>query len=144
MYSRYLTGRTAGPYVIRKYKDYHLSTGTFAALKFDRFDRFLVSVSARGPAWARLADSYASRLRKQSAVRKKLVLTLALLECVPPTCDYLDATGRAGAAAAFAGIGWNACRYVAALLVSVLLFAPVQMFLAVSPRRSPVPAMERR
>ena len=91
-YTRYLIGQTPSEYVVEKYMDFHRKWDALAALKSDRFDQFLVGLSARRPFWARLADSYASRFRKDSAVRKKLVLTLALLECAPPSFEKLDRT----------------------------------------------------
>ena len=81
-YTRYLTGQAPTRYVIEKYSDFHQKMG--AAEGRDRFDCFLVRTSARGPLWARLADSYGSVWRKNSPVRKKLVLTLALLESASP------------------------------------------------------------
>jgi len=76
-YSQYLIGQAPSGYIIGKYRDFHQQLERDLAL--DRFDRFLIAVSARGPFWAHLADSYASLLRKNSGLRKKLVLTLALL-----------------------------------------------------------------
>src|ERR1043165_7161766 len=76
-YTQYLAGRAPPPYVVKKYLDSHQKIGP--PMEIARFDAVLVSLSARGPMWARLADSYASVLRKDSAVRKKLVVTLALL-----------------------------------------------------------------
>src|ERR1035437_9355874 len=93
-YTRYLIGQTPTPYVVEKYRDFHQKMGPVA--DGDRFERFLVSTSARGPVWARLTDSYASVWRKNSFVRKKLAVTLALLECASPGFEDLDRSPGGG------------------------------------------------
>src|ERR1700730_1678960 len=90
IYTQYLIGRMPSPYVVNRYLDFHHKSDAMTSLEFDAFDQFLVSVSARAPFWASMADSYASVFRKDSVIRKKLVLTLALLECVAPSFEALD------------------------------------------------------
>ena len=126
-YTRYLTGQRPSPYVIDKYRDFHGKSDALADLKFDSFDQFLVETSARGPFWARLADSYASRFRKESAVRKKLVVALAILECAPPSFEVLDAVDCGGTAGAILRLGWGAAVCVVCVLVSLALFGPVRL-----------------
>lgn len=125
-YTRYLAGRAPTRYMVEKYLDFHQKFGR--PMEIDRFDAILVSLSARTPRWARLADSYASVLRKNSAVRKKLVLTLALLECAPPTCEELDRVPRGGPAAAVVRLGLSAAIYACALLIAVALLTPVRLW----------------
>jgi hypothetical protein len=121
-------------YVIEKYLDFHQKSDAMAALNFDRFDRFLVGVSARGPLWARLADSYASLFRKDSAVRKKLVLTLALLECAPPSFEKLDHTPGGGMLGAVLRLGFGAMQYALTLVTSAAIFTPVRLGVSLSMR----------
>src|SRR5438045_4660893 len=104
-YAQYLTGAPPNAYVIEKYRDFHRRADIEAVLPPDPFDQFLLQTSARGPYWARLADSYASRFRKDASVRKKLVVTLAILECAPPTFEQLDAVDRGGPMGAFLQLG---------------------------------------
>jgi len=124
-YTRYLSGRMPTPYVVEKYLDFHQKIG-FPAER-DRFDRFLVSFSACGPFRARLADSYASVFRKNSAVRKKLVVTLALLECAPPTFEELDRVPPAGAVLRLA---MGAMMYASTLLIAAAFLTPVRLWTA--------------
>jgi hypothetical protein len=135
-YTRYLTGERPPAYVVNKYRDFHRKSDALAALKFDPFDQFLVETSARGPLWARLADSYASRFRRDSAVRKKLVVTLAILECAPPISERLDAVGRGGMPGAILRMGCGAMLYAACLLLSLVLFTPARVGLTVTRRPS--------
>src|SRR3954453_7036423 len=87
-YTVYLSGSAPPRYVIEKYLDFHQKFGAHADIR--SLHCFLLSVSARGPFWTRVADSYASVWRKHSILRQKLVLTLALLECSPPVFETLD------------------------------------------------------
>src|SRR5215469_12600701 len=93
VYARYLSGHPPTGYLVEKYLDFYQKLGGKAEpgeVESDPFDSFLVRVSAEGPTWARLADSYARVFRPGSALRKKLVLVLALLECAPPSFEALD------------------------------------------------------
>jgi hypothetical protein len=126
-YTRYLIGQVPSAYVIEKYRNFHQQSETPLAL--DRFDRFLIGVSARTPFWARLADSYASLLRKNSGVRKKLILTLALLECTSPSFETLDRVPAGGPVSAALRLGLGVTQYVFTLLVAAMIFTPVRLWI---------------
>ncbi len=113
--------------VIEKYWDFHQHSE--AAKELDTFDRFLVAASVRGPLWVRLSDSYASRFRKDSALRKKLILTVALLECTAPSFESLDRVPAGGSVGAALRIGWSALGYAASLLVAAIIFTPVRLWM---------------
>ena len=131
-YTRYLTGQAPNRYVIDKYLDFHQKIGVNQPMQ--RFDRFLLRVSARGPFWARLADSYASVLRKNSAVRKKMIVTLALLECTQPTFEMLDRVPAGGRTGAVLRLAMSATGYVLTVLMAAALFMPARFWLAVRER----------
>ena len=136
VYTQYLIGQQPTPYVLAKYLDYHRVSGAIADLESDRFDRLLVSVSAFGPVFTQLVDSYTARFYKGSAVRRKLVLLLALLECSPPSFQYLDAADSASMSAIVFRMIARAGLYAIALLVSMLLLLPIHLVLAPAPRPS--------
>jgi len=142
-YTRYLIGKAATPYVVEHYLDFHQKSDVTEALKFDRFDRYLVRVSAWRPFWARLADTYASVFDRNSAVRKKLVVTLALLECTPPSFEMLDRIDRGGPLGAAVRLGLGAARYALVLIVSFAIFTPVRLCLVLSSGRRHAAAVER-
>jgi hypothetical protein len=142
-FTRYLTGLMPSAYVTGKYKEFHRKSDALAGLKSDPFDQFLVETAARGPGWTRLADSYASRFRKGSALRKKLVVTLAILECAPPSFEVLDAVKGGGAAAAILRMGCGAAVYGACVLASLAIFLPARVWLARGGRTSAAAVLER-
>ena len=131
-YALYLSGCAPTRYVIEKYLDFHQN---FGAPADDRsFDSFLLSVSMRGAFWTRLADSYASVWRKDSILRKKLVLTLALLECAPPVCEMLDRVPGGGFAGAMLRMGLAAMGYGVTLVMATALFTPARLWIAARER----------
>ena len=140
-YGRYLIEQDPKPYVVRKYIAYHAQFGARIAPN-DDLDRFLTEISGRGPFWARLADTYASRFHKRAAVRKKLVLMLALLECSPGSFEYLDGVSGGGVPKTLLRLAWRAAAYAGTMVMAVLLLMPVQAWAAVFGRSGKVAAME--
>ena len=141
IYSQYLTGQAPDEYVIRKYAECHAKCGRLAE-SADAFDRLLLDISLRGPFWTRLADTYASRFHKYSMLRKKLVLTLALLECSPVSFPYLDDVDRGGVLLSLVRLAWRAGAYAATLLLAILLFLPAKVWTAAFARNGKVPVLE--
>jgi nucleoside-diphosphate-sugar epimerase len=122
-FARYLTGHAPGAYIEDKYEEFHRTRPE--EVPSGGFDARLVGAAARGPRWTRLADTYASRFAKTSALRKKVALVLALLESAEPSASRLDLP----AAHSRFGVWWGAAtavfRYAVALAVSIVLFAPL-------------------
>jgi len=132
VFAHYLTGREPSRYIIEKYLDFHQKIGVRGGEA--RFDRFLVSSAARGPYWTRMADSYGTLFRKNSILREKLVVVLALLECAPPTFEGLDRVPPGGLAGAGLRLLLGGMNYALALLISSLLFSPVRLWMAAGER----------
>jgi len=81
MFTRYLSGRAATPYVLGKYRDGH---DTLPAPAPSAFDRLLLGLCRTHLVGVGLADAYSRWFRPRSLVRLKLTLTLAILENTPP------------------------------------------------------------
>ena len=128
VYARYLSGQAPSRYLTEKYQDFHQKIGLPG--KIGPFDRFLVSASARGPVWTRLADSYASICLKNSTLRQKLVLMLALLECAPPTFEKLDHVPAGGWTGAVLRLALSGAGYALTAAIAALLFTPVRVWMA--------------
>ena len=143
-YTRYLIGQDPTRYVLERYRDFHRTSAAVDALESGRFDRFLIEASARGPLWARLADSYASAFREGCGLRKKLVLTLALLECAPPSFEALDRADDGGRLGAVLGLAGGAGRYALAVTVSFVIFTPVRLAMTLPSMKRPRAAAAER
>jgi hypothetical protein len=142
-YTRYLIGQAPTKYVIERYIDFHRKSEATVALEFERFDNFLVGVSALQPFWARMVDTYASVLRKNSAVRKKLVLTLAILECTPPSFEELDRVDSRSSLGTSINLAWGAMKYALTLMTSVVAFTPVRLVMNLCWKLRPEAVLER-
>jgi hypothetical protein len=81
VFAAYLAARP-DDYVLEKYAEAHARTRHFEALS--RFDRLLVRLASLGTLAARLADSYACLAARRSALRRKLILLVGILESLPP------------------------------------------------------------
>ena len=132
VFSRYLVDHDPNAYVTAKYKDAHL-TGIFAhPASGPPFDDLLLLISRVHPMVARLVDTYTSVFRKNSIVRKKMILLLAILETCSPTFvdfDLVDSRGRAGLCLGIAG---QSAAFGVSLILGTLLFLPLQMILAIT------------
>jgi hypothetical protein len=132
IFARYLTGQAPSRYIVEKYLDFHQKIGVRG--DSTRFDRFLVSTAVRGPYWTRLADSYGTVFRRNSVLRERLVVVLALLECAPPAFETLDGVPSGGLAGAGLRLVLGGMNYALALLIGSLLFSPVRLWMAVRGR----------
>src|SRR5215831_2432572 len=117
-YVRYLCGQNPSTYITEKYVDFHRKV---EAIELDEFDRFLGRFSTRNILCARLADSYARVFRKESSVRKKLILVLALLESSPETFEALDRVPAGGLAGAVLRIAGNSAKFIFSLAASTAI-----------------------
>lgn len=90
VFCRYLIRQNPSEYVQRKYREAHRSGMLARSDDADHSDQFLITIARIHPWTTRLVDVYARVFRKSSVVRKKLILTLAILESCAPTHAYLD------------------------------------------------------
>lgn len=84
----YLTGYPPANYLAQKYREAHEKSGRFTAR--GHFDAYLLRWAARGPRRAALADAYACWFARRSAVRRKLILLMAIMESGPPRLGFSD------------------------------------------------------
>ena len=128
VFARYLIGSDPTSYLIEKYVDFHEKLGS--SIVSDSFDDLLVQVASRGALWTTLADSYSRLFRKSGALRKKLILVLALLECTPPSFEMLDSVSSGGFAGAVVRLAGVSAKFIAASVAGTVLFAPARLWLS--------------
>jgi len=134
VFTRYLLGCPAQPYVVQKYTDAHRVSAVFST--GSRFDDLLVRVASVHPALTRLADSHARMFVPTGLLRKKLVLLLAILETSAPSCHLIDAVDRGGKAVLLFRLFVKGMAFVLNVLVGAVLFLPLQMILASDRRKT--------
>jgi hypothetical protein len=123
-FARYLAGVEPDAYLEARYVAFHIKVG--AAVQ-DPVDRALLAVASVGGVATAVADAYAGRFRRRSALRRKLIALLALLESSSPAFERIDAPYRGGALRVYAKLVARALGEVAALAVGLLLFGPLQL-----------------
>jgi hypothetical protein len=115
--THYLIQRAPTPYILAKYREAHQVSPKLARLGAAPFDRFLVELSRKNIALTKLVE----------AVRKKMVLLLAILEsCAPtyPIFDQPDANGRAAFLLCFVRQG---IVFALSLMVAAILLLPLHL-----------------
>ena len=91
--ARYVAGVEATAYQRGKYVDFHRKR---TVTPRGSFDHILVALSQWRWLGLVLADAYSGTFYRASLVRVKLMLTLAILECSPPSYVALDAPDPGG------------------------------------------------
>jgi len=133
VFTRHVLGRDPDAYITAKYVD---ACSTMATLQpASGFDETLLALARRGRVAAKVADSYASLLAPASALRKRLVLLLALLETRPPFHDAIDRATGGPMPVLFLRIAIKGAGSMLSLLVGVLVLVPMRVVLAVSGKR---------
>jgi hypothetical protein len=125
--THYLIKRAPTPYILAKYREAHQVSPKLARLGTKPFDNLLVELSRKNIALTKLVDSYTAVFFRNAAVRKKMVLLLAILEsCAPtyPIFDQPDANGRAAFLFCFVRHG---IVFALSLIVAALLFLPLHL-----------------
>ncbi len=126
-FSNYLIRRRPNDYVLAKYREAH-DASDIVDLKEGRFlDRLLVGVAASHTIGARLVDAYTAIFYKKSAVRRKWILLLAILESCAPTHEYFDVPDAGGRAWLAARLLWQGLIFILAFSLAIILFMPVHL-----------------
>jgi hypothetical protein len=121
--ARYLTGVEASDYQISKYMSFHRLNALAPA---GGFDRFLDTAAAFGPLGLRLADAYSGTFCRAAPLQRKLMATVAILECSAPGFEIFD-TPRGEARWAYLRLATAFVSGSLALAVAAILFAPVHI-----------------
>ena len=134
IFTRHLVGLNPDAYVDAKYRAAIEQMPALAPQT--RFDRFLVAFAAKGAAAVRVADAYAAVALPGGALRKRLVLLLAILETRPPFHQVIDAAPGGSAAVATIAMVGRGLIAVMGLIAGAIVFIPARLVMAVLPARS--------
>ncbi len=126
-FSDYLVGQRPNDYVLAKYRDAHDTSGIIGLAEKRFLDRFLIGVATTHPIGAKLVDAYTSIFYKKSAVRRKWILLLAILESCEPTYKYFDLPDTGGRFSLSVRLLWHVLGFILALSLSVILIMPAHL-----------------
>jgi len=129
VFTRHLLGCDPDHYVVAQYGAAHavipaLSPG-------GRFDDALLGFARISPWRAKVADSYASVFFRSAALRKRLVLLLAILETRPPFHQTIDTAIGGSVPSRIASLAITMAGALLTLLAGTLIFVPTRVVLAV-------------
>ncbi len=123
VFTRFLVGAPASVYVVEHYRAAHAVSRAYVPT--DRFEAWLVRLARGGPLWTKLTDSYARVFAPRSALRKKLVLVLAILETCPPFYRAWEPGGAVGRSALLVALVLRGLGFLVALVLGTLICSPL-------------------
>ena len=98
-----------------------------------RFDRLLLSLGRKHPILTRAVDVYSRFFAPASALRRRLIMLLAIIECNAPTAARLEQPDHAGMAGFIIGMTWRSVLLAVMLLLTTLTLLPVQLLFGRQP-----------
>jgi hypothetical protein len=124
-FTRLFSGLPANDYLLEKYFRAHERSDAFQVR--DAFDARLLQAASGSPGLARLAGGYARLFFPLSALRKKLILTLALVEVTPPYSAAVAGAPARSKALTVAYLVLAGTRGVLGVLLGILVFGPLHV-----------------
>ena len=134
VFTGHLLGVAPDAYVKRKYAEAHRVMGGLAPN--DPFDVFVLRFAATHRFCTRVADAYARVFRPGSALRRKLIVLLAILETSPPSYRTIDAPVGGPKALLLLRLALRGSIALLSLLIGTLLLVPARLALAATGRRA--------
>lgn len=134
VFTRYLLGKSPSAYITDRYCDYHATSPAMGSGE-DAFDLVLTRFASKNAICVKMADAYASRFRRNSVLRQKLVLLLALSEVTPPFFRHIDNPDRLSRPIILMKLAVQGIAYAAALSAGILVLGPLHVLEANSRRR---------
>lgn len=142
VFCQYLIGLKPNDYVLGKYREAHRSSTLYRASDSNSFARFLTNFARLSPLATRVADIYGFSFQRNSLLRRKLVLLLAILESSVPSHSHFDSVVEGGIAMLFLRLAWRGSLSLLAFLISVVVLAPSHLFILLRSKRQRHPSLE--
>ena len=122
VFTRYLVRLEADDYIATKYREAHRRLDL--EVEPGSFEERLLRRAALGPRRTRLADAYSRIFLPRSALRRKLVLLLAILESRAPFCREIDRVPAPTVPLVWIGLAAQGCLAACSLLLGALWLGP--------------------
>ena len=127
---RYLVELEPSDSVLERYVDAHLRGIVEPPGSRCEFDRALVRFARRGKSFAQLCDVHAKLFRPAGLLRRKLVLTLALLEADEQSHRRVDRVNPGTRLGLLLLCGAWVLRFILQAALGLLIFLPLRAFCA--------------
>jgi hypothetical protein len=119
----YLVGRPADEYIRKRYREAHERTELVPQNRDDTFDSFIIRFAQKGAFCTRLADVYTRWFFRRSALRAKLLLLMATLECSASTHTFFEAAASRSKIRFWLIVFFQGVRWISCLIVSFVFFS---------------------
>jgi hypothetical protein len=126
-FARYLSGVDASPYVQAGYARLLPSAAVSPQASARLIERSLLAVARQGELPVRVADVYARFFLPRSALRRRLVLVLAMLENTPVSERPLNSAYEGSLPAVVLHLALTGIASVGCLLVGLVVFGPLHL-----------------
>jgi nucleoside-diphosphate-sugar epimerase len=136
VFSRCLVDEKATPYIHTQYEAALKAKELADDTAFSSFDRKTLRLARRNVAFANLADAYCALFHRNGALRRKLVLLLAILEHTTPTNAHFDRPKPRGVIGLLAQLFLSGVRFSAALLAGTILLLPSHLMFTFRERQT--------
>jgi len=133
VFARYLGTAVPGPQAEAAYLR---AEPMAAALAGDGVDRLLIGLARRSVAGCGVADAYARLARPHGPLRRRLVLTLAVLESTAGIHTAYDTARPSGTLTAWLAIGARGIRWLLRTGIAVLALAPFHIMVKLAAPRA--------
>ena len=131
VYTKFLINDEPTSYIQNKYQKAHHRSNIFEGNVSDPFDDFLIKFSSKNGFFTKLADSYASFFKKNSLIRKKLILLLALLESTAPSYRQFESPDSSSMLTIVFWIFLKGAVFAISLIAAIILFMPIKVLFSI-------------
>ena len=129
VFTRYLVSQPPTDYIRKQFEMGLRARNLANDAEFAAFDRKTLQFARRNVYFSRVADSYCAIFHRHGALRRKLILLLAILEHAAPTAARFDQPRNCGSIAIVTNLLLVGMCFVLSLLVGILLLLPFHLFL---------------
>lgn len=123
LFTRYLINCIPNSYVQKKYIKGHKTSEIYG--NTNAFDFYLILAARKNTFLIRLADTYTSFFYRKAALRKKIILLLAILECCSPTFSYFDSIDQTSRPLFYFSLIGRTMGFLITLFLSATVFIPL-------------------
>ncbi|MFX0194696.1 MAG: hypothetical protein ACFFCW_01140 [Candidatus Hodarchaeota archaeon] len=132
----YLVNQKPTDYIIQKYQEGHEASDINQNLNSNTFNELLIAIAKINPFFTKLVDTYTCMLYKRSALRKKLLLLLAILESSASTHYSLDSPDSTNKTILFTKISQKGLIFILTFFLSTIFLMPLHVLFTVVTRNS--------
>jgi NADH dehydrogenase len=127
VFSRYLASQEPTAYIREQYQAAAVARELANPEEFSSFDRKTLWLARQSIVLTHLADTYCVVFHRNGALRRKLILLLAILEHTAPTANRFDRSTNRGSISVTAHLLRAGLVFGLSLIVATILFLPLQI-----------------